>query len=51
MRSSMLLLQQCDAVLACKGVTGHVRVYWQALRDKVSPSLGSIFGGLYGSQA
>ncbi len=42
--TKLALLRQCDAVLACQAVTGHVRLYWQALRDKAQPSLGSIFG-------
>lgn len=38
------LLRQCDAVLACDAVTGHVRAYWLMLRERIQPSLGSIFG-------
>jgi hypothetical protein len=37
------LLAYCDTVLACKACTGTTRMFWQMLRDKVQPSLGSIF--------
>jgi hypothetical protein len=40
----LALLRQCDAVLACGAVTGSTRMFWQMLRDKMQPSLGSIFG-------
>lgn len=44
METKQALLRQCDAVLSCAGVTGHVRLYWQDLRDKVQPSFASLFG-------
>lgn len=44
MNAKLALLRQCDAVLACKGVTGHTRTFWLALRDAAQPSLGSVFG-------
>lgn len=42
--TKLALLRHCNAVLACDGVTGHVRLYWQSLRDRLQPSLGNIFG-------